>query len=62
MTAGTAVIMWLAELITGRGVGNGMSLLIFTSIAAQLPSRAARSWRSPAVSSSPSSASSAWRS
>jgi preprotein translocase subunit SecY len=39
MTAGTAVIMWLAELITGRGVGNGMSLLIFTSIAAQLPSQ-----------------------
>ena len=39
MTAGTAVIMWLAELITGRGVGNGMSLLIFVSIAAQLPSQ-----------------------
>jgi len=38
MTAGTAVIMWLGELITGRGVGNGMSLLIFTSIAARLPS------------------------
>ena len=30
MTAGTAVIMWLGELITDRGVGNGMSLLIFT--------------------------------
>ena len=33
MTAGTAVIMWLGELITDRGVGNGMSLLIFTSMA-----------------------------
>jgi preprotein translocase subunit SecY len=39
MTAGTAVIMWLGELITSKGVGNGMSLLIFTSIAAQLPSQ-----------------------
>ncbi|MCM3884638.1 preprotein translocase subunit SecY [Frankia sp. R82] len=38
MTAGTAVIMWMGELITARGVGNGMSLLIFTSIAARLPS------------------------
>ena len=37
MTAGTAVIMWLAELITDRGIGNGMSLLIFTSIISQLP-------------------------
>jgi preprotein translocase subunit SecY len=38
MTAGTGLIMWLGELITERGVGNGMSLLIFTSIAAQFPS------------------------
>ena len=37
MTAGTAVIMWLGELITDRGIGNGMSLLIFTSIAAGFP-------------------------
>jgi preprotein translocase subunit SecY len=37
MTAGTGVIMWLGELITDRGVGNGMSVLIFTSIAARLP-------------------------
>ncbi len=35
--AGTAVIMWLGELITDRGIGNGMSILIFTSIAARLP-------------------------
>ena len=38
MTAGTGLIMWLGELITERGVGNGMSLLIFTSIAARFPS------------------------
>ena len=37
MTAGTSVIMWLGELITDRGVGNGMSILIFTSIAAAFP-------------------------
>ena len=37
MTAGTGLIMWMGELITERGVGNGMSLLIFTSIAAQFP-------------------------
>ena len=37
MTAGTAVIMWFGELITERGIGNGMSLLIFTSIAARIP-------------------------
>ncbi|EFC85649.1 preprotein translocase subunit SecY [Parafrankia sp. EUN1f] len=42
MTAGTSVIMWMGELITARGVGNGMSLLIFTSIAAQLPSQGGR--------------------
>jgi preprotein translocase subunit SecY len=39
MTAGTAIIMWLGELITDRGIGNGMSLLIFTSIAARFPSQ-----------------------
>jgi preprotein translocase subunit SecY len=38
MTAGTGVIMWMAELITEHGVGNGMSLLIFTSIVAGFPS------------------------
>ena len=37
MTAGTGMVMWLGELITDRGVGNGMSVLIFTSIAARLP-------------------------
>jgi preprotein translocase subunit SecY len=37
MTAGTGVIMWLGELITDRGVGNGMSILIFTQIVATFP-------------------------
>ncbi|MEO6504478.1 MAG: preprotein translocase subunit SecY [Terrimesophilobacter sp.] len=38
MTAGNGLIMWMGELITERGVGNGMSLLIFISIAATFPS------------------------
>lgn len=38
MTAGTGVIMWLAEMVTERGIGNGMSLLIFASVAAGFPS------------------------
>jgi preprotein translocase subunit SecY len=39
MTAGTAVIMWLGELITDRGIGNGMSVMIFTQIIAVVPSQ-----------------------
>ena len=39
LTAGTAVIMWLGELVTDRGVGNGMSVLIFTSIISSMPSQ-----------------------
>ncbi|MFC7307496.1 preprotein translocase subunit SecY [Streptomyces monticola] len=37
MTAGTAVVMWLGELVTDRGIGNGMSILMFISIAAGFP-------------------------
>jgi preprotein translocase subunit SecY len=37
LTAGTAMIMWLGELITQRGIGNGMSILIFTSVISSLP-------------------------
>jgi preprotein translocase subunit SecY len=37
MVAGTAVIMWMGELITDRGVGNGMSILIFTQVIAVIP-------------------------
>jgi preprotein translocase subunit SecY len=39
MTAGTGLIMWLGELITQRGIGNGMSLLIFTSVISDLPAQ-----------------------
>jgi preprotein translocase subunit SecY len=39
MTAGTALLMWMGELITQRGIGNGMSLLIFVSIISQIPSQ-----------------------
>lgn len=38
LVAGTAFIMWMGELITQRGVGNGMSLIIFTSIISRVPS------------------------
>ncbi|MFJ3954261.1 preprotein translocase subunit SecY [Streptomyces libani] len=37
MTGGTALVMWLGELITDRGIGNGMSILMFTSLAAGFP-------------------------
>ncbi|KXW66514.1 preprotein translocase subunit SecY [Mycolicibacterium phlei DSM 43072] len=37
MTAGAALVMWMGELVTERGVGNGMSLIIFTSIASAIP-------------------------
>jgi preprotein translocase subunit SecY len=41
MTAGTAVIMWMGELITDRGVGNGMSVMIFTQVVAVIPGEVA---------------------
>jgi preprotein translocase subunit SecY len=37
LTAGTALLMWMGELITQRGIGNGMSLLIFSSVVSTLP-------------------------
>nr|AAC04389.1 preprotein translocase subunit [Mycolicibacterium smegmatis] len=37
MTAGAALVMWMGELVTERGIGNGMSLLIFAGIAARIP-------------------------
>lgn len=39
LTAGTALVMWMGELITQRGVGNGMSLLIFAGVLAGLPNQ-----------------------
>lgn len=38
-TAGTALVMWLGELITQRGIGNGMSILIFASVVSRLPAQ-----------------------
>ena len=38
LTSGTAFIMWLGEQITERGIGNGISLIIFAGIVARLPS------------------------
>jgi preprotein translocase subunit SecY len=46
MVAGTAVIMWLGELITDRGVGNGMSVLIFTQVIAVIPGELLTIYRS----------------
>jgi preprotein translocase subunit SecY len=37
LTAGTALVMWLAELITQRGIGQGMSILIFANVVAGIP-------------------------
>jgi preprotein translocase subunit SecY len=45
MTAGTSIIMWLGELITDRGVGNGMSILIFTSIISTFPGQLSSIWK-----------------
>jgi preprotein translocase subunit SecY len=44
LTAGTAFIMWLGEQITERGIGNGISLIIFAGIIARLPSALANTW------------------
>ena len=44
LTTGTAFIMWLGEQITERGIGNGMSLIIFTGIVVGLPERDPRTW------------------
>ena len=42
LTAGTAFLMWLGELITEKGIGNGISIIIFTSILARFPSDISR--------------------
>src|ERR671910_574583 len=44
LTSGTAFIMWLGEQITERGVGNGISLIIFAGIVARLPSAVAQTY------------------
>jgi preprotein translocase subunit SecY len=47
LTAGTVLLMWLGELITQRGIGNGISLLIFASIVARIPSGVQSWWNNP---------------
>lgn len=49
MTAGTAFVMWLGELISQKGVGNGMSLLIFVSIISQFPFMFGQMWATTAA-------------
>jgi preprotein translocase subunit SecY len=47
LTAGCVLVMWLGELITQRGIGNGISLMIFASIVAGLPNGIQQWWQSP---------------
>jgi preprotein translocase subunit SecY len=47
LTAGTVLVMWLGELITQRGVGNGISLMIFASIVARIPHGINAWWNNP---------------
>ena len=50
LTAGTVLLMWIGELITQRGIGNGISLLIFASIVSRIPSGLQSWWNSPNAS------------
>src|ERR671937_1743482 len=47
LTAGTVLLMWFGELITQRGIGNGISLMIFASIAARIPNGISAWWTNP---------------
>jgi preprotein translocase subunit SecY len=47
LTAGTVLLMWMGELVTQRGIGNGISLLIFASIVSRIPSGISSWWHSP---------------
>ena len=47
LTAGTVLLMWMGELITQRGIGNGISLLIFASIVSRIPTGVQAWWNSP---------------
>ena len=60
LTAGTAFIMWLGEQITERGIGNGMSLLIFTGIVVGLPRGIMDLYRRPATAPGEPSLRSLW--
>jgi len=47
LTAGTVLVMWLGELITQRGIGNGISLMIMASIIARIPHGVSAWWNNP---------------
>ncbi len=47
LTAGTVLLMWMGELITQRGIGNGISLMIFASIVSRIPSGINSWWTNP---------------
>jgi preprotein translocase subunit SecY len=47
LTAGCVLLMWMGELITQRGIGNGISLLIFASIVSRIPSGISAWWNNP---------------
>jgi preprotein translocase subunit SecY len=47
LTAGTVLVMWMGELITQRGIGNGISLMIFASILSRIPTGVQSWWNSP---------------
>jgi preprotein translocase subunit SecY len=47
LTAGCTLLMWLGELITQRGIGNGISLMIFASIASSIPTGLTKWWNNP---------------
>ncbi|MFL5858699.1 MAG: preprotein translocase subunit SecY [Solirubrobacteraceae bacterium] len=47
LTAGTVLLMWMGELITQRGIGNGISLMIFASIASRIPNGIQAWWTNP---------------
>ncbi len=47
LTAGTVLLMWIGELITQRGIGNGISLLIFASIVSRIPGGLQAWWNNP---------------
>src|ERR1044071_7819421 len=47
LTAGCILVMWMGELITQRGIGNGISLMIFASIVARLPNGVSAWWNNP---------------
>jgi preprotein translocase subunit SecY len=55
LAAGTAFIMWMGEQITERGVGNGISLVIFAGIVARVPQAALNTWRTASAPGSETS-------